>query len=74
VPTSLAELETQALRLTPLERADLADRLLASLSLDDEADASLFVEADRRLAELESGAVAGVPVEDVIARARTTIR
>ncbi|MBN4659377.1 addiction module protein, partial [Escherichia coli] len=31
-------------------------------------------EATRRLAEIESGAVAAVPVEDAIARVRSAIR
>jgi putative addiction module component (TIGR02574 family) len=74
MPSSIAELEVQALQLTPEERAQLADHLLASLSSDEGIDQAWSIEADRRLAELESGTVAAVPVEDAIARARSAIR
>jgi putative addiction module component (TIGR02574 family) len=74
MPPSIAELEVQALQLTPEDRAQLADRLLASLSSDEGIDQAWSIEADRRLAELESGTVTAVPVEDAIARARSAIR
>lgn len=68
------ELEAQALQLAPEERAHLADRLLASLSSDEQIDQAWGVEAQRRLVEFESGAVLGVPIEDAIARARQALR
>lgn len=74
MPTNLAELESQALRLTPEERAHLADRLLASLSPDTSVEDEWEAESQRRLAELESGKVAAIPVEVAIARARAAIR
>ena len=74
MPTTVTELEVQALQLTPEDRAHLADRLLASLSSDEGIDQAWGVEAEKRLAELESGAVAGIPIEDAIARARLAIR
>ena len=72
--TSIAELEANALQLAPEDRAQLADRLLASLSSDNDLDDAWSVEADRRLSELESGSVIGVPVADAIARARNAIK
>ena len=72
--SSIVELESQALKLTPEERVSLADRLLASVSADDDVDDAWSQEAERRLAELEDGTVAAVPLEAAIARARGAIR
>ena len=72
--SSIAELESQALQLAPEDRVSLADRLLASVSADDEVDEAWSQEAERRLAELENGTVAAVPLEVAIARARGAIR
>ena len=74
MPTTVADLEVQALRLTPEERAQLADRLLASLSADATVEEEWATEAQRRLAELEAGTVAVIPIEAAIARARNAIR
>jgi putative addiction module component (TIGR02574 family) len=72
--TSVAELESQALSLSPEERATLADHLLASLAADPTVEEEWAVESQRRLAELESGAVLAKPVESAIERARNAIR
>ena len=72
--SSIAELESQALQLAPEDRVSLADRLLASVSADNEVDDAWSQEAERRLAELEDGTVAAVPLEAAIARARGAIR
>ena len=72
--SSIAELESQALQLSPQGRVSLADRLLASVSADGEIDDAWSQEAERRLAELENGTVAAVPLEAAIARARVAIR
>ncbi len=73
MPPSIAEVEAQALQLTPEERAQLADRLLGSVWSDDLVEA-WAAESERRRSEIESGAVAAVPVEDAITRARASIR
>jgi putative addiction module component (TIGR02574 family) len=74
MPTSVAEIESQALSLSPEERATLADHLLASLAADPTVEEDWAVEAQRRLAELESGSVLAKPVESAIERARNAIR
>ena len=74
MPPTVTDLEAQALQLSPEDRAHLADRLLASLSSDPAVEEAWAVEAERRLAELESGLVSAVPIEDAIARARSAIR
>ena len=71
--TSLATLETEALKLSPEERVVLADHLLASLDSEHKIEEAWAVEVERRLAEIESGHVALVPVEQAIHRAREAI-
>lgn len=73
MPTSLAALEIEALKLSPEERVVLADHLLASLGDEREIEEAWAAEVDRRLAEVESGRVALVPVEDAIQRARQAL-
>ena len=71
------EIESEALQLPPRERARLAQRLLASLdteSHDRDAEQIWLQEAERRLDELESGKVIGIPAEQVFRRARSTLR
>ena len=74
MPMSIADLEAQALQLSPEDRAHLADTLLASLSSETEMEEAWSAEAERRLAELENGSVIGIPAEVAIARAREAIR
>lgn len=74
MPPTVAEIEAQALQLSADERTRLVDRLLASLPADAEVDAAWAAEARRRLDELEAGAVAEIPIEDAIARARAATR
>ena len=66
--TELEKLEAEALKLTADERAALAQRLLASLEEDAEIDEAWAVEVDRRIAEIESGAVPLIPIADALAQ------
>jgi putative addiction module component (TIGR02574 family) len=70
------DLEAKALQLPPEERARLAERLISSLDREADADAEeLWLrEAERRLEELESGAVSAVTADRVIEKARSTLR
>jgi len=70
------DLESKALKLSRKDRARLAQRLISSLDQELDADAEeLWVhEAERRLTELKSGKVTGVPAEKVIRKARSTLR
>jgi putative addiction module component (TIGR02574 family) len=68
----LARIEAEALQLTAEERVRLADRLIASVSADQEIEEAWAEEIQRRLAEVEAGAPL-VPLEDAIARARRAI-
>ena len=51
------KLEAEALKLTPRELAALAQRLLASLEEDAEIEEAWAIEVERRIAEVEGGAV-----------------
>ena len=66
-------LESELLRLPPAVRARLAEVLLASLDADAKAGPAAEVEAAweaevaRRVEELRSGTVAGIPADEVFA-------
>ena len=69
------ELESEALKLSARERARLAQRLISSLERDVDADAEKLwrQEVERRLGEIKSGKVAGIPAEKVIRKARSSL-
>lgn len=71
--THLDDVEVEALKLTSGERAALAQRLLASLDEDAEIEQAWAVEVERRVAEIESGAVQVIPMEDALARVRAAL-
>ena len=70
------ELESKALKLSPRQRDRLAQRLISSLEREVDADAEKLwrQEAERRLGEIKSGKVAGIPAEKVIRKARSSLR
>ena len=72
--TELQKLEAEALKLTADERAALAQRLLASLEEGAENDEAWAVEVDRRIAEIESGAVPLIPIADALAQVRAALK
>jgi putative addiction module component (TIGR02574 family) len=63
----------QALKLSPGERAQLADRLVASLFKDQQIEDTWAAEVERRIEEIESGRATLIPAADSIARARAAI-
>ena len=68
--TMLAEkLASEALRLSPTERSELADRLIDSLG-NEPLSAEWAAEIDRRVREIENGTVACRPVEELLAELR----
>ncbi len=71
---STQEIEALALKLPSHERARLAEVLIASLDEEDEIARAWADEAERRYDELRSGAVQGVPTEQVLARIRSRLR
>jgi len=71
--TQLEILESEALKLTLGERAALAQRLLASLDKDAEIEDAWAAEIERRIAEVESGAVQVIPIAEALARVRAAL-
>jgi putative addiction module component (TIGR02574 family) len=71
--TQFATLEAEALKLSPEERALLADHLLASLGAQTEVEEAWAAEVERRLSEVESGRATLVPAEQAIKRARQAL-
>jgi putative addiction module component (TIGR02574 family) len=67
-------LEAEAMKLSPEERARLADRLIASLSEDAEIEEAWTAEVERRIAEIEAGRAPVVPAAEAIARARDALK
>lgn len=72
--TELEILEAKALQLTADERRALAQRLLASLDENTEIEEAWAVEVERRIAEIESGAVALIPIGDALAQVRAALK
>ena len=73
---STEELEVEALKLAPQERARLAQKLLESLeSLSDDENARLWVEeAERRDQAWDVDPTIGRPVNDVLRDARARLK
>jgi putative addiction module component (TIGR02574 family) len=71
--TTLETIEAEALKLPPSDRSHLVERLLFSLDADAELEEAWAREADRREAELDSGAVEAVPGERAMERLRARL-
>ncbi len=72
--TQIEILEAEALKLTPGERAALAQRLLESLDVDPEIEEAWAVEVERRIADVESGAVKVIPIAEALAQLRAALK
>ena len=75
MPMTLKELYTESRQLPREQAAELIDLLLvdAFSQPDPVVDEAWGREIDRRLAELESGTVKGIPAEEVMAKARKLV-
>lgn len=70
MPANLDVLQAQVLGLSKTDRTRLLERLVVSLDVDAQAEEEWEQLADARDAELESGRVAPVALEDAMARLR----
>lgn len=68
--STLEVLQAQVMSLSKEDRSRLLERLVASLEVDVEAEEEWEQLAAQREAELESGAVSGIPLEDAMAQLR----
>jgi putative addiction module component (TIGR02574 family) len=71
--SQMKSVETEALKLSAQERAQLADRLITSLFEDSEIETAWATEVERRIEEIENGRAKLVPAAEAIARARSAI-
>ena len=67
---TLEQLQDASALLPTDERADLADFFLQTLESQESRDEAWRKECTRRLEELHSGKVAGIPAEEVLAQLR----
>ena len=70
------DLVADAMQLPMRERVRLAQQLISSLDEQTETDVEelWFAEAERRLEELRSGKVQGMPADEAFAKARNALR
>jgi putative addiction module component (TIGR02574 family) len=75
-PSPARTLESEVLKLSHRERARLAQRLISSLDKELESGSEKLwpAEAERRLAELKSGKVVGIPAQKVLRKVRSALR
>jgi len=67
-------LEAEALKLPVQERAQLAERLMASLFETPEIDSAWGEEVEHRIREIEDGRSELRPLADVVAKARAALK
>ena len=72
--TPIEQLEAEVLNLPATERSRLLDKLLASLDQDRSVEEAWMKEAKRRDDEIESGIVAAIPGDVVMARLRAGLK
>lgn len=72
--SKLELLEAEALQLTAGERAAFAQVLLASLDEDAEIEEAWAAETERRISDIESGAVQTIPIADALAQVRAALK
>ncbi len=72
--TQFEILEAEVLKLVPADRALLVEHIIASLDEDNEIESAWAIEVERRVADIESGGVVGMPFEEVIAQARAVLK
>ena len=70
---TLEVLQAKVMSLSKEDRSRLLERLVASLDADADAEEGWEQLAAQREAELESGAVVGVPHEEAIAQLRARL-
>lgn len=67
---TVENLKTQADALTPEEKAELAEYLMASLEGEDSVREAWRAEIQRRVAEIRSGTASGRPIDEVLGELR----
>jgi len=75
MPITLDEIVEETAQLPPDVVAELVDRIMLARhgGIEPGVDAAWKAEIKGRIAEIETGAVQGVPVEEGLARVRKTV-
>ena len=73
MPTPQEIVEAQAMKLSPTERADLADKLWLSVHSRDEVDAAWEEEIAQRIRQIDAGEVECAPWATVMAELRAKL-
>ena len=68
---TLDQLKQEVLKLPAEQRARLAERIISSLDEEAEIEREWLAEVRRRDAELDTGEVEGIPLEDALASVRS---
>ncbi len=68
------QIATEAMKLTPQERVDLAEKLWISVDTPEAIAAAWDAEIEHRLAQLDAGEVETYPVDEVIAELRARLQ
>ncbi len=71
--TPIEAVEAEAMKLSPSERADLADKLWLSVHSLDEVETAWEAEIAHRIEELDAGRTESIPYEVVRAELRALI-
>jgi len=71
---TVESLEAEALLLSAAERAQLAERLIASLDADPEVEAAWVAEVERRHAEIENNTVSLIPGVETLSKLKADFR
>ncbi len=73
MPNSLEAVAAEALQLTTEQRADLVERLIASIEPSLPLHPEWEAEIARRIADIDSGRTKAIPGEQVFAKVRALI-
>lgn len=71
---SIDQFKAEAMKLSPEERADLADWLWVSATPRAEVEAAWEAEIARRVAEIDAGTAKLIPAEEVMAKIEEKLR
>lgn len=74
MPFTYEQITAEAMRLTPRQRADLAEKLWVSVDSPEDVAAAWDAEIERRIAQIDAGDVETIPAEQVIAELRAKLR
>ena len=72
--STLEKLAAEAMKLSPPDRADLADLLWVSVEPEADIAAAWNEEIQRRIDDLEAGRTEAIPAEQVFAEVRATLK